>query len=39
MRSFVTHDQFDRLEWKIIAIDTKRPLRVAPAVRDSEIER
>jgi hypothetical protein len=39
MKSFVTHDQFDRLKWKIIAIDSERPLRVTRAVRDSEIER
>jgi homogentisate 1,2-dioxygenase len=31
-----THDQFQRLEWEIIAIDTVRPLRVAPGFRAAE---
>lgn len=34
-----THARFDRLEWKIIAIDTERPLTVAPGFRNAEKQR
>lgn len=31
-----THADFDRIEWQIIAIDTRRPLRVAAGLRQAE---
>jgi hypothetical protein len=39
MKSFATRDQFDRLDWKIIAIDSAGPVRVAAGFRVSEIKR
>jgi len=34
-----SHANFDRIEWQIIAIDTVRPLRVAPGFRGAEVKR